>query len=100
MRWAGLLVAGLFWYLGGQGAGCDSVACCRNATSDCSRSPVWLTQKLAEYWAYARKTPQVVGFCPWHFSDAPTLKVRLPAWPLVRGLVQPTHPPRPIHKTA
>eukprot|EP01046_Picozoa_sp_COSAG06_P072770 COSAG06_NODE_21444_length_756_cov_1.229833_2_plen_126_part_00 len=75
------LVPGLFWSFGNgdypcttpclappAGPGPQPHHCCK------SHGDVpWLTSKMAEYWAYAQRTPQIIGFFPWHWHDAPTL---------------------------
>jgi hypothetical protein len=73
------LVPGLFW----SEAACSQNGRCLNpplgpgkqALSCCTKTPPDsdVLIKLAEYQAYAQRTPSIVGWNPWHWLDRPSM---------------------------
>ena len=68
---------GTYWYIVSCSGSCASLpvgpgpqphGCCKHGKA------FWVVDKLREYWAYARRTPQVVGFNGWHWEDVPSLQ--------------------------
>ena len=76
------VVPGTFWYI----VSCDSPCtapplgpgpqphgCCHGGIGPHGQA-FWVNDKMQHYWEYARRTPQIVGFNPWHWEDIPSIQ--------------------------